>query len=132
MLGSRFKPGDYVRVKVEDSSTRYRKPHLRTPGMLVMLSQLGPTLLAMVMLKPRCWCELNTQSTCDCCCSRSGILALACTAMCCHMHIQELLALPAESDSPITKIKRRSWTSGSCRVPVWHGGAHQPALHRVC
>ena len=29
----RYKPGDYVRVKVEDSSTRYRKPHLRTPGM---------------------------------------------------------------------------------------------------
>ncbi len=30
--GRRYKPGDYVRVKVEDSSTRYRKPHLRTPG----------------------------------------------------------------------------------------------------
>ena len=29
---SRYKPGDYVRVKVEDSSVRYRKPHLRTPG----------------------------------------------------------------------------------------------------
>ncbi|CAK0783031.1 hypothetical protein CVIRNUC_006226 [Coccomyxa viridis] len=29
-----YKPGDYVRVKVEDSSVRYRKPHLRTPGYL--------------------------------------------------------------------------------------------------
>ena len=31
-MACRYKPGDYVRVKVEDSSVRYRKPHLRTPG----------------------------------------------------------------------------------------------------
>jgi len=29
-----FKNGDYMRVKPEDSSCRYRKPHLRTPGYL--------------------------------------------------------------------------------------------------
>ena len=27
-----FKAGDHVRIKSEDSSVRYRKPHIRTPG----------------------------------------------------------------------------------------------------
>lgn len=34
MLVCRFKQGDYVRVKREDSEVRFRKPHLRTPGYL--------------------------------------------------------------------------------------------------
>lgn len=28
----RYQPGDYVRVKPENSSIRWRRPHLRTPG----------------------------------------------------------------------------------------------------
>ena len=42
-LARRYKPGDYVRVKVEDSSVRYRKPHLRTPGALLHCSTPSST-----------------------------------------------------------------------------------------
>ena len=29
-----YKEGDHVRVRSEDAAVRYRKPHLRTPGVL--------------------------------------------------------------------------------------------------
>ena len=41
----RYKKGEYVRVKVEDSSTRYRKPHLRTPGVCACLPGLSLSAL---------------------------------------------------------------------------------------